>query len=265
MLMFILLIDKSRFDLVRSKEVSSILKRQGNKEKRIVREADLFGLPKPIARWVRNSGVIGQSVPKIALIKQSGQLRLKPDKEDWMRFHAEQVVGLSSPSFTWKVNTRLHFLIRIVGRDFFNDRSAALEMRLNNLLPVAKRRSCQYLHQSALARFMMEMVWYPAFATDSRISWQAMDDRMAKARLRIGKLCGEVIFEVDEEGNLVRCLAERYYDSGAKPRAYWCIGNVHETGYACGVKIPTKMEITWKLDDGAFNWFKVKVESVEYL
>ncbi len=246
-------------------EMSSIHDKQTAEETKIISRRDLSGLPDPVVRWLESSGIINTPVPRMVLIRQTGRLRLKPEQKRWMHFRAHQVVGCISPSFSWCVETKLNPLFRIFGRDFFSDEKAALEMRLNSVFPVAKKEGCKYLHKSALQRFMMEMIWYPAFALDPRIEWEPINASKAKAILQCNSLRGEVVFEVDANGDLIKCFAERYYSSGSRPRKYCCVGAVLNTEILNDLRIPTEVEITWKLDEGNFNWFKCSVDSVTYL
>jgi hypothetical protein len=259
------LFSKYRFKYRIEAEIASIKNNQAAVRKKIISESDLTGLPEPVVRWLRSNGIIDTVVPSTILIHQTGRLRLKPDQSKWMPFRAQQVVGFTSPSFSWCVQTKLNRFFRIFGRDFFSEEEAALEIRLNNLFPLARKEKCKQMHKSALQRFMMEMIWYPAFALDPRVKWETIDDKKAKALMDLGALKGEVVFEVDAQGDLIKCFAERYYNNGSKSRKYCCVGSILNTQVLSGVRIPTELEITWKLDGYNFNWFKCTVDSVTYL
>lgn len=259
------LLSKYRFKYKMEAEIRSLKDNQAVGQTKLISKSDLTDLPEPVVRWLQSSGIINTPVPNLVFIRQTGVMRLKPDQSKWMPFRAQQIVGFTSPSFSWCVQTKLNRFFRILGRDFFSEEEVALEMRLNNLFPLAKKEKCKHMHKSALQRFMVEMIWYPAFALDPRIKWETIDENRAKAVMYLGALKGEVVFEIDAQGDLIKCIAERYYDGGSRPRKYCCVGRVLNIQVLSGLRIPTEVEITWKLDECNFNWFKCSVDSMTYL
>jgi hypothetical protein len=56
----------------------------------------------------------------------------------------------------------------------------------------------------------------------------------------------------------------RYMGSGLEVILKEWVITVTESENVNGVKIPTKMEVSWKLEPGDFTWFKIEVFDVEY-
>ena len=71
------------------------------------------------------------------------------------------------------------------------------------------------LDQGALLRLLGEMVWLPTSLADERyVSWSALDEGTAEARLRVDAREVSAVFEFGADGLPARVSADRYRDMG---------------------------------------------------
>ncbi len=117
----------------------------------IVTPEMLAGLPAPVQRYMKFSGVVGEPLVKRIILKQTGRIRLGPEKR-WMKFTV---------------------------RDSYVDGKGAVRVRLANLFQLLKATGPQMDHSSAV-RFLSEAVWFPSAFLGKNFTWTAIDDSSAE-------------------------------------------------------------------------------------
>jgi hypothetical protein len=77
-----------------------------------------------------------------------------------------------------------------------------------------------------------------------------------------GNITASGLFRFAKNGKVRSFEAKRYYDRGQEQATLepWVV-NIDADSYQSiqGVCIPTEAEVTWKLDQGNFTWYKVKI------
>jgi len=120
------------------------------------------------------------------------------------------------------------------------------------------------MDESEMQRYLAEMIWFPTAWLTSAIEWQAIDAYSVKAILRESGVTATVVLHVNEEGQLTQVTADRYKEEhGRYQLAPWsgCCDAYQELE---GMRIPTRIAITWHLASGDFTWFRCKVTQIEY-
>ena len=74
------------------------------------------------------------------------------------------------------------------------------------------------------------------------------------------------IFTFDGQGRFVSFEAARYYGQGNQEASLedWLI-EADAFARFDGVEVPSRVHITWKLDDGDFEWYCMEVKGLSYL
>ena len=62
-------------------EIENIISQENFREKTVVTESMISSLPEPVQNWLNNIGVVGREKTQIAYLKQTGQIKLKPDQK----------------------------------------------------------------------------------------------------------------------------------------------------------------------------------------
>lgn len=225
---------------------------------RVVTDADLAALPAPVSRWLRASGVVGRPIPHAVRLHQRGVMRTAPDATG-MTVSAVQHFTVDQPGFVWAADVRLFRVIPIVGRDRFMSGTGRMLIRLGGVVTVADGTGPNFDQGTAL-RYLGEIVWFPAAALASSLTWQPIDANRAEAHLAVGGQRVTAVFEFDAQGRFVRLSADRYL--GGRTLERWEIPAT-EWRVIRGIQMPVKGGAVWKLAAGDFNYYDWEVTDVE--
>ncbi|NLK52242.1 MAG: hypothetical protein GX295_07335 [Syntrophomonadaceae bacterium] len=244
-----------------NQEIKEILVEKTFEEK-IITEETIKDLPVPVQRWLKNSGVIGKEKIHTVYLKQKGFMKLKPDQKDWIKSEADEYFTIDQPVFIWRVKTSMMGL-PVVGRDLFRDGQGKMQIKLAGIIPVVNVANNPKLNESALQRYLGEIIWFPTAAVSSYIKWEPVNDYSAKATMSYGGTTGSAVFYFNEQGELTKFVALRYKDITDEKPTEW-VATVKGTETLNDLKLPTKLEASWVLDNGEFTWYKFEISDVEY-
>jgi hypothetical protein len=85
-----------------------------------------------------------------------------------------------------------------------------------------------------------------------------------RATLRDSGVTGSVVLHVNEHGQLTQVTADRYKEEHGHYLLTPWSAQCNEYQDVEGMRIPTRIEITWHLASGEFTWFRVKITEIEY-
>jgi len=154
-------------------------------------------------------------------------------------------------------------LAHIKGRDKFTDGKGEMLIRLNSLLNVVNEKGPK-MDEGTMQRFLGEMVWYPSAALSPYVTWDPLDDRSAKATMSYLGTSGSGVFYFNENGDFTRFSAMRFMgnEPGAK-RHEWII-RVKDYATFDHIRVPSKMEALWKLEQGDWTWLQLEIEDLQF-
>lgn len=250
-----------RFNARISQETETLMS-NNTVDKQQVEEELMKNLPAPVMRWLENSGIMDQEKIHAVHLKQRGLMRLAPDQEQWMEAEAEQYFTIDRPGFLWRVRTSMAG-IPVIGRDLFENGKGSMEIRLAGTIPVVNVSNDQKINESTLQRYLGEIVWFPSAALSPYITWEPVDEHSAKATMSYGGTTGSALFHFNDQGELSRFVAHRYKDINDSEPTEW-VATVQETQLINGVRIPTRLEAAWLLENGPFTWYKFDIFDVVY-
>lgn len=252
-----------RLDEMIEREKSEVLSGAKNIPATIIHESDISELPEPVKRWLNNCGIIGKPRIQSVRVQQIAWMKMKPEQKEWYEAKALQYVTTGKPAFIWTVKMKMSPFIKIKGRDKFVDGKGAMLIRMNSLINIVNQKG-KKLNEGTLQRYLGELVWYPTMALSPTITWEAIDETSARAIMSYKGTSGSGIFHFNEQGDFVKFEAMRYIgnDSDAK-RHEWVI-TVNEYATFQGIKVPSKMEATWRLEEGDWTWLKLSIVDMEY-
>jgi hypothetical protein len=95
----------------------------------IVTAEMLAALPAPVQRYMNFSGVVGKPLFRRVLVRQTGRIRLGPEKR-WMQFNATESYSVDPPSFTWNARVGYARLSLLAVRNSYVDGRGTLQVRL---------------------------------------------------------------------------------------------------------------------------------------
>ncbi len=254
-------IAKSLFNQSVEKEVEVFFSKVENKGK-IVTKADIEGLPESVQKWLEYSGVVGKERITSVRLKQKADMRLAKDKS-WMPVQAEQYFTSEEPGFIWKANIKAAPLIHIVGRDKYEDGKGNMLIKVLSLFTVADSKG-EETDQGTLLRYLAETIWFPSAALNEYLIWEEIDANNVIATMTYGEITASGIFTFNDKDEVINFEAERYGEFDGETRLEtWSIP-LRDYKEFEGIRVPTKGDVTWKLDTGDFNWFNFEVTEIEY-
>ena len=246
------------------KDLKLLRRIQGEGREGNIEEKDIAHLPKVVKDWLRKSNLVGSPWMKTAYIKQRGQMRLDPNSEKWIFASSTQVVGLLEPAFAWQVKAEIYPLVHVYGKDTYLEGQGSLQMRLLNIVKVAQQRGGEKVNQSSLQRYLLEMPWYPQAALNKNMRWTQIDRSTAKVTIDHKGVKGEAYFRFDQEGDVVHTSAMRYKDVNEDAGMLECVGESREINVMDGIRMPISIDVTWRLPEGMYTWYKVSIAKLQY-
>ncbi|WP_423189799.1 DUF6544 family protein [Alkalibacterium sp. f15] len=242
-------------------EVEQLFDNVDNKSE-VVTEEDIIDLPTSVQRWLKYSGIIGKETIVSGRLKQQAEMRMDAEGQ-WMSVKAEQYFTSEKPGFVWNASIKAAPFIHIAGRDKYLNGKGSMLIKPMSLFTVADSKG-EEIDQGTLLRYLAETVWFPSAVLNDYISWKEIDDNNAKATMTYGEISTSGVFTFNQMGEVIKFEAERYGDfNGEFSLETWSISMSDYKAFA-GIKVPTEGKITWRLDEGDFNWFNFEVLEIEY-
>lgn len=247
--------------MVEKEKVDLLAKNMG--EKIILTNEMIHGFP-IVQKWLIKSNVIGKPCALKIHLKQKGKMRTKLDGR-WMSVEAEQYFTTLFPGFLWIADVKAAPFIHLSGRDKYLYGKGHMLIKVLSLFPVANAKGNQ-IDQGTLVRFLAEIVWFPSAAVRPYIGWEEIDSLSARATMHFGGIEGSGVFKFNSKGDVLSFEAKRYYDrpQGATMEAWHIEIDEHSMKNLNGITIPTQSSVTWKLDQGDFNWFQLEITHIDY-
>ena len=117
------------------------------------------------------------------------------------------------------------------------------------------------LDQGTALRYLQETVWFPFAALSDAISWEAIDDRSARATLTLENITVSGTFFFNEAGFVTDFQALRY--RGEDALELWSTP-MRDYEEHSGVIVPTEGEGVWGVEDDAFTYIRVRLIDLDY-
>jgi hypothetical protein len=86
-----------------AREVEDLFAAGTTADPQVLTEAGLAGLPEPVQRWLRGSGVVGRERPTTVRLRYDGDFRLGEDK-GWLPYTSQTYYTTNPPALLWTVD-----------------------------------------------------------------------------------------------------------------------------------------------------------------
>lgn len=230
--------------------------------KEIITKEHLHHLPNVVQRWLERAHVIGKERIHTVHLHQKGKMRTAPNG-GWMSVDAEQYFTTNPPGFIWLADVNMLSVLHLAGMDTYHNGKGHMLIKALSLLPVADAKGTE-TDQGTMLRYLAEIIWFPTAALNDYITWEEIDTTAAKATMTYGGVTASGIFYFNMDGDMIAFEADRYYDrKGGATLEKWHIEST-EYGELSGIRMPVASEVTWKLKEGDFTWFKLEILDVKY-
>lgn len=250
------------FERAVAAEVKELYNSNVKGEDKVIRETDLAGLPLCVQKWLKYAQVIGKEKISTVRLKQQGKMRTGQG-QPWKPVKAEQYFTVDKPGFIWKASIKFAPMIKIAGRDKYYEGKGNMLIKLLSIITVADAAGKE-VDQGTLVRYLAETVWFPTAALNSYIKWEEIDTNTAKATMSFNGVTATGAFVFNEKGEVVNFIAERYMEKDGQYSLETWSTPMKDYKEFNGIRIPTKGEVIWKLEEGDFNWYQFEITEVEY-
>lgn len=253
----------NRFNKMVMQENRQILKSITVNNPTIIADKDIEHLPQIVQKWIKKSGVINNQKVSSVWLQQVGTMRIKP-KGNWMSFKATQNFNVEKPAFVWQTKIEIIPLIQILGRDKFVNGNGEMLIKLAGFIPVVKESNNSKINQGAMVRYLAEICWFPSAALNEYITWNYIDESSVKATFTYKDQSVSGVFSFSTTGDFVSFTANRFYGGNVKStEETWFVEALSYKKFN-GVRLPNKSKVTWKLQEGDFNWLNVEITDIKY-
>jgi hypothetical protein len=219
-------------------------------------------LPAPVQKWLRGSGVIGKEAVNLVRLEQEGFMRQDENNNDWKKISAVQYINVRHPAFLWSMEMEAFPGLKVKGRDQYQNGKGNMQIKALSLVNIVNESGSK-TDMGSLQRFLAEICWAPSAALNKLIHWEAIDASSAKAILSYKGSEGSVVFHFNKAGDIIKCTADRYMSSSSSRLEKWEVRNTHFK-MINGFRIPVASEVTWKLKNGDFTWYKFRIKAIAY-
>jgi hypothetical protein len=151
----------------------------------------------------------------------------------------------------------------VVVADYFIAGTGGLEAMLLGAFPIARIVGGAAANQGEALRYLAELPWSPvAILLNRALDWTLTDAKTLKVATGLGAERGEVTFELDHNGLIVRGGAPSrvYIDKGRTTARPWH-GQFWDYQRVDGRLIPIQGQVAWTLDDGDFVCWRGRILS----
>jgi hypothetical protein len=221
-------------------------------------------LPGPARRYFRHAIEPGAPLASAVRLKMHGTIRLK---DSWDPFEAEQVLRVHR-GFVWRATIRTHGL-PVSGSDRWVDGAARVRWKLLGIVPVADASGPE-IARSAAGRASIEGVLLPPALLAESLSWDAVDDRHAAARVQLGDEVSRVELAIDAGGRLLEASMLRWgtpdgIDTESRREPFGCIASAERR--FDGFTIPSELRVGWHFGSDRFEegeFFRAVIDEARF-
>jgi hypothetical protein len=230
----------------------------------VITEADIAALPDPVQRFLRTHGYVGRGpFANAEVVWSESQIRMGPDR-DWLDLTTHQFNSVPAPVRMAYMRARVFGIIPFEGMDTYVHGAGRMHMVLLKRLTVGDERGPE-MNQSAAVTLLAEALLVPGYVLAPYITWEAIDDRSARATIRYQDTEASGVFHFDQADDFVRFTTEdRFAASDDGPRLVPWSAEVTEYASADGVRFPRAMHGIWHHEDGDFEYFRGRIEAIRY-
>lgn len=222
----------------------------------------IHGLPEPVQRYMRYTGVIGKPWIENVCLKQTGRFRQAAD-QPWMAMKAEQSYTTDPAGFLWDATFRMAGVPLLRALDRYEGGRGRMTGKLAGIIKLFDVDGDK-LDQGAMLRYLSEMIWFPTAFLGENIAWEGLDDHSARVIFTDHgrSVEGSVFF--DQGGRFTNFKTQRYRMLGDEFSLDGWSTPVTDYGTLAGLNLPVKGQAVWNLPAGDFPYIDLEIIELEY-
>jgi len=208
-------------------------------------------LPNPIRDYFKNVLKEGQSYISYVELEHSGKFKIGPF---WLPITGKEYFTCAKPNFYWEGKVPLFKAV-----DYYLNGKGTLIVKLFSKFILFEEKG-EKMNSAEILRWLAESPWYPtALLPKENLKWEKINDDSAKVTLIDKNIKVEGVFYFNK-GKIVKFKAKRYKDNKLRE---W-IGTYRNYKEINGYKIPTRVEVKWRIDREDFKYADFKIENIKF-
>lgn len=230
----------------------------------VVDYEDLRGLPRPVQSYLKFALKDGQPYIQVARLKQTGVF--KPSEgADWAPIEAEQYFATEDPAFVWVARLKMGAFFWVTARDMYSYGKGNMLIKPVSAVTILDA-SGKEIDESSFIRYFAEAPWFPSALLPSEyVSWEELDSRRAKATFRHRGHTASGMFTFGDQGQILSFVThDRFRDAEGRYYKEQWTGYYGDYEEIQGVRIPTKVEAEWNLENWDFKYLSFTVTDIEF-
>ncbi len=245
-------------------EVQDAFRQFGAAETEILTENDISGLPEPVQKYLKYTGVIGKEKVKNFRLLGEGEFKTGKDKS-WVKAKAEQYNFIDNPRRIYYMKLSMSGL-PVVGLHVYKDVTATMLIKLAGLVTVGDAKG-EIMNKAETVTVFNDMcLMAPATLIDKRIEWEMIDQLTVKGIFNNNGIKISAVLYFNEKGELINFVSnDRYMTTSGEDyqNAPWStpVGEYKEYN---GIKLASYGEAHWSLPEGDFCYGRIYLKRVEY-
>ncbi|WP_201352109.1 DUF6544 family protein [Hydrogenimonas urashimensis] len=219
-------------------------------------------LPSLIERYLNRTG-IPQKEYRTIVLETAGDFRRKPSSRP-IGMHALTLLRPSA-DMLWAIRLKSNPLLTFNALETYHAGHSKMETMLFGIIPTGTFDS-EAFSRSELARLLAYGLFNPALLRCSCIRYEPIDERHVKAIIEDGNLTASVVFESDEDGDLVKAISgDRIRPGKNEKRAATWQMIVHAYGEYDGLHLPQSVEEAWIIGNKPIVYTRYRLTSAKRL
>lgn len=255
LIVIIFLIGKINFNIQFSKNVKALFFYAKDISNKTFSYQQLEDLPPPVQRYFKYVLKEGQPFISSVRLKHDGDFKMGVGK-NWTKISGEQYFTIDPPGFIW-----LGKKMGIAAKDSYRNGKGSLIVTLANLVKVVNGKGKTF-DQGELLRWLGESIWFPTNLLPSdKLKWFPINENSAKLIFEHAGITLFYIVYFNDKNEISKIETKRFFEGDIlKP---W-IGKCFDYIEVEGMKIPSRIEATWKLESGEFTYVDFTIQKIEY-
>ncbi len=228
--------------------------------------SELEGLPDPVKRYFRTVLREGQPIVTRARLTWQGEFLMREAENGWRPFAATQYYVTRRPGFLWDARIKMAPGLAVNVYDAYIAGIGTLHGEILELIRVVHLGGTPEMAEGELLRYLAEAVWFPTALLPSQgVRWTAIDGSHAQATLIDGDTTVSLVFHFNAKGEIASSFAtSRPRDVGGAMRSTPWGGSYADYAERDGMRIPTRGEVAWHLEDRQLPYWRGRVLEIAY-
>ncbi|MFK7772958.1 MAG: DUF6544 family protein [Saprospiraceae bacterium] len=251
----IFFVGKIKYNVIFSKNVKALFLNAKDISNKTFSYQQLEGLPPPVQRYLKHVLKEGQPFISSVRLKHDGDFKMGVGK-GWTKIFGEQYFRTSPPGFIWLGKTT-----GVAAKDSYENGKGSLVVTILNMIKVVNGTGKTF-DQGELLRWLGESIWFPTNLLPSeKLKWFPIDDTSAKLTFTHNGISLFYIIYFNEKNEIARMESDRFFEGEVMKR--W-VGECFDYIEVDGIRIPSRITATWKLETGDHTYVDFVIKKIEY-